>query len=305
MFVSRSHDWRFPFAQQWWTNSKGKLRSRSKTTGRTGENGVWKESLNLENIERLMVIFPGGGAIAYLNYTTCTDGSSVPLTEVALREDTSKEEASPVPTDRPTTAPTKPPTARPTVAPTSRPTMAPTKPPTTRPTNEVTPSPTKEPCSWADQFEKDRGGCPIVNLDFSTLYPGEYVTDQLEETYGVTIKARSNNGKGYTPNQAARVFDTNYPGDGRNGIGDPDLGSPNESCGGPGEGYGGELGSQYENCVPLNNVLVIQDQDQPQWSDYCGGGRIDFTFTDKVFIKEIAILDIDDRDDGEARIKVR
>jgi hypothetical protein len=189
--------------------------------------------------------------------------------------------------------------------PTSRPTMAPTKPPTTQPTNEVTPSPTKEPCSWADQFEKDRGGCPIVNLDFSTLYPGEYVTDQLEETYGVTIKARSNNGKGYTPNQAARVFDTNYPGDGRNGIGDPDLGSPNESCGGPGEGYGGELGSQYENCVSLNNVLVIQDQDQPQWSDYCGGGRIDFTFTDKVFIKEIAILDIDDRDDGEARIKVR
>ena len=58
-----------------------------------------------------------------------------------------------------------------------------------------------------------------------------------------------------------------------------------------------------ENCVPLNNVLVIQDQDQSQWSDYCGS--IDFIFTNKAFIKELAILDIDDRDDGEATVKVR
>jgi hypothetical protein len=210
---------------------------------------------------------------------------SVPLSEVALRYVTITEEETPEPT--------------------SRPTMAPTKAPTTTPTKEPTPSPTKEPCSWADQFEKDRSGCPIVNLDFSTLYPGEYVTGQLEDTFGVTIKARSQGGNGYTPGKAARVFDTNNPGDGRNGIGDPDLGSPNESCGGPGEGYGSEMGSQYENCVPLNNVLVIQDQDQPQWGDFCGGGSIDFMFTDKVFIKELAILDIDDRDDGEATIKVR
>jgi hypothetical protein len=210
---------------------------------------------------------------------------SVPLSAAQLRIGNGKEEVTPEPT--------------------SRPSMAPTKPPTTQPTNDPTSSPTKEASSWADQFEKDRGGCPIVYLDFSTLYPGEYVTGQLEDAWGVTIKARSKNGNGYTPSQAARVFDTNYPGDGRNGIGDPDLGSPNESCGGPGEGYGGELGSQYENYVPLNNVLVIQDQDQPQWSDYCGGGSIDFMLTDKVFIKEIAILDINDRDDGEARIKVR
>jgi hypothetical protein len=52
-------------------NKKGKLKSHSKQTGRTGENGVWKESLNLANIEKLRVIFPGG--LAYLNYTTCTD----------------------------------------------------------------------------------------------------------------------------------------------------------------------------------------------------------------------------------------
>jgi hypothetical protein len=183
---------------------------------------------------------------------------------------------------------------------TEEPTTAPSK----APTKEPTPSPTKEPCSWADQFEKDKSGCPIVNLDFSTLDPGEYITGQLADTYGVTIKARGKKKGGYTPGGAARVFDTNYPGDGRNGIGDPDLGSPNESCGGPGKGYGGEMGSQYENCIPLNNVLVIQDRDQAQWSDNCGGGYIEFRFTDKVFIKELALLDIEDRQGAEATIKV-
>jgi hypothetical protein len=184
---------------------------------------------------------------------------------------------------------------------TNRPTTAPSK----APTEKQTPSPPiKEPCTWADQFEKDRSGCPIVNLDFSTLDPGEYITGQLADTYGVTIKARGTRNEGYTPGGAARVFDTNYPIDGQ-GNGDPDLGSPNGSCGGPGKGYGGEMGSQYENCIPLNNVLVVQDRDQAQWSDNCGGGYIEFRFTDKVFIKELALLDIDDKVGAEATIKVR
>jgi hypothetical protein len=55
-------------------NKKGKFKSRSKQTGKTGENGVWKENLNLANIVKLSVISPGSGAITYLNYTTCTDG---------------------------------------------------------------------------------------------------------------------------------------------------------------------------------------------------------------------------------------
>jgi hypothetical protein len=35
-----------------------------------------RKALNLENIKKLRVIFSGGGAIAYLNYTTCNDGGS-------------------------------------------------------------------------------------------------------------------------------------------------------------------------------------------------------------------------------------
>jgi hypothetical protein len=50
------------------------LESNFKHTGRAGENGVWRESLDKANIEKLRVVFPGGGAIASLNYTTCTDG---------------------------------------------------------------------------------------------------------------------------------------------------------------------------------------------------------------------------------------
>jgi hypothetical protein len=53
--------------QRWWTNKEGMLKSRSEQMGKTGENGVWKESLNLAYIEKLRVISPNVGAIAYLN----------------------------------------------------------------------------------------------------------------------------------------------------------------------------------------------------------------------------------------------
>ena len=54
---------------------------------------------------------------------------------------------------------------------------------------------------------------------------------------------------------ACLVFDTSNPGCNAN------LGSPNESCGGPGEGSGGSSGLYYENCptTAVGNVLVIEE----------------------------------------------
>jgi hypothetical protein len=143
-----------------------------------------------------------------------------------------------------------------------------------------------------------------MNLDFNTLAPGQYVTDELEGAWGVTINAVDDGGSGYTPGGAARVFDTNNPG--TSGSGDPDLGSPNESCsgGGPGVGAGGADGSLYENCIPLNNVLIIQESDKAEWDDSKHGGYIEFIFTDKVYIQELAILDIDSRPHMEVTITV-
>jgi hypothetical protein len=73
-----------------------------------------------------------------------------------------------------------------------------------------------------------------VKIDFSTkgngtaLVRGEYVKDQWQKN-GVSITAKG----GYSPNgNEARIFDT-----ARLGVnGNPDLGSPNQKCGGPGKG---------------------------------------------------------------------
>lgn len=135
-------------------------------------------------------------------------------------------------------------------------------------------------------------GCPTLTLDFSTLTAGDYITDQLAAEWGVIIKARAKNGKGYTPTNGshnsngggARVFDTFSPG-GAGGIGDRDLGSPNEDCpgGGPGVGAGGGPDSPYSNCVPQGNVLIIQEDNSAtnnmaQPDDYGSGGYIEVSW---------------------------
>jgi hypothetical protein len=144
------------------------------------------------------------------------------------------------------------------------------------------------------------GSCPLVTLDFDTLSAGDYVTNQLKAAFGVTISATSNNG--FTPNGAARIFDSAVPTGG-----DTDLGSPNEVCvgGGPGVGQGGVPGSQYENCEPLNKVLIIQtgkqnENDPP--NDNRFGGTITFVFDVPSFIQDLAILDIDENNPVKVKV---
>ena len=98
---------------------------------------------------------------------------------------------------------------------------------------------------------------------------------------------------------SAILFDSNNPtGE------DPDLGSPNQACpgGGPGVGVGGEPGQPGENCVPLNNLLIIAEDivdispndgivDDPD--DEAGGGTLIFDFDDVVVVHDVVILDID------------
>ena len=57
----------------------------------------------------------------------------------------------------------------------------------------------------------------------------------------------------YTPEGMARIFDTPFADE------DPDLGSPNNKCGGPGVGTGGESDTEGENCDPdgEGNVLIF------------------------------------------------
>ena len=150
---------------------------------------------------------------------------------------------------------------------------------------ETTPAPTASPVVE----------CPLVHLDFNNegLSRGTYLHDQLKDKYGLTVTAIARPGTGYTPNGAARIFDTARTG-GRNG--DTDLGSPNRDCpgGGPGIGAGGGPSSPFANCDPLGYVLIIQESNKWTPDDNARGGSLLFDFDTPVTVKDLSIFDIDE-----------
>jgi hypothetical protein len=99
---------------------------------------------------------------------------------------------------------------------------------------------------------------------------------------------------------AAVVFDSSNPTGG-----DDDLGTPNETCdgGGPGSGIGGEVGSPFENCDPLGNVLIVHERCEdlggtsvanPDDADEVGAAlNFDFSALGSVTISEITIMDVE------------
>jgi hypothetical protein len=79
---------------------------------------------------------------------------------------------------------------------------------------------------------------------------------------------------------------------------DPDLGSPNEFCPnrGPGIGKGGRPRSAFPNCVPQNNLLIIQnkDYDENDPNDSPCGGCFIFEFERSVVLLNMGLLDIEE-----------
>lgn len=140
------------------------------------------------------------------------------------------------------------------------------------------------------------GGTSAVCIDFSTagkgsppLSHGDYVREEWFDSYGMTVEASASRG-GYTPDNKARIYDTSYAKE------DPDLGSPNKKCGGPGVGTGGEPGQAGANCNPKGegNVLIIQESDKEEPDDNAHGGTFTFTFAcPLVELKSVGLIDID------------
>jgi hypothetical protein len=154
------------------------------------------------------------------------------------------------------------------------------------PTPTPMPTPPPNPCACINStiitFDKLPNG--------TTIPGGTYVQNEWFDTYGIKLSASG--GLGDMP----RIFDTNYIG--TREYGDPDLGTPNEKCGGPGIGKGGEPGQPGANCAPLGNVLIIQEDnaDPTIPDDQGGGGTITFEFTTHVhYIYEIGVMDIEER----------
>ena len=102
-----------------------------------------------------------------------------------------------------------------------------------------------------------------------------------------------NNGPG--PNSVV-VFDSADP-----DRYDRDLGSPNQTCGGPGVGAGGESGAAGENCEPLGNLLIIPvnlddadlDDRVDAPNDEAAGGVISFDFHEPAVVHFLTLIDVD------------
>jgi hypothetical protein len=93
------------------------------------------------------------------------------------------------------------------------------------------------------------------------------------------------------------VFNSSDVG-GRTSKFDTDLGSPNENCPnpGPGIGDGGKPGALYPNCVPQNNLLIIQNknnlEDDPNDSPF--GGCFIIEFQQSVELVNMGLLDMEE-----------
>jgi hypothetical protein len=85
---------------------------------------------------------------------------------------------------------------------------------------------------------------------------------------------------------------------------DPDLGSPNLSCGGVGRGKGGEKGQPWENCEPLGNVLIRQNWRYKDPNDDPSGGCMNFEFAStKATNISFGLLDIESSEPADIFVR--
>ena len=104
---------------------------------------------------------------------------------------------------------------------------------------------------------------------------------------------------------AAVIFDTANPTGG-----DFDLGTPNETFGGPGIGVAGEAGSPFQNDTFLGNVVILAEDlidadndglvDDPDDADV-PGATLEFGFPGPVLIQGLTILDVEE-DESSATV---
>jgi hypothetical protein len=134
--------------------------------------------------------------------------------------------------------------------------------------------------------------------DFSNLEPGKFLSSGSTQE----LKLLNACGLRVTATDQGSPLDVNVFNSSairnRNPKFDPDLGSPNEKCAnpGPGVGVGGRPSSPFPNCVPQNNLLIIQNknntEDDPNDSSF--GGCFIVAFERPVVLLNMGLLDMEE-----------
>jgi hypothetical protein len=190
-----------------------------------GDNGLYKLQINVVDVVELTVTFPNAGAVAELNYYICpetadsdgTDDNSNATDTTDNVDDTTNvgDDTDGVDGTDDTTDQTD----------------------TTDNVDDTTgdgddtdvvdgADDTTDQTDATDNVDgttddhDEYGKCHLYAIDFDSFSEGQYVTNELESDYFVTVEATG----GYTPDGAARVFNTANPGTTNNG--NPELGSP-------------------------------------------------------------------------------
>ncbi|WP_184305136.1 Ig-like domain-containing protein, partial [Aporhodopirellula rubra] len=127
---------------------------------------------------------------------------------------------------------------------------------------------------------------PVIDFDRAAngaFTEGGDLAADLYSDWGVTISSAN-------PQRPAMLFDSSAPTGG-----DPDLGSPNTSFGGPGVGTGGASSATGENALHQKRILIIsEDGDSSDPDDNAHGGVLVFEFDASTTVHSVGLLDIDD-----------
>lgn len=140
------------------------------------------------------------------------------------------------------------------------------------------------------------------SINFEDIEPGSIVREVYSNNGFGPIELQGF--QGTCNEQAAVILDSSNPTGGNY-----DLGTPNQTFGGPGIGKGGEDGSLFANDSMLGNMLVLHDQcdelssgsvDNP--SDSEERGEYVFTFPETVTLTGYTVVDTDKRDEHNITI---
>jgi len=94
------------------------------------------------------------------------------------------------------------------------------------------------------------GATGLETITFESLPAGTILSSVYTDAGSGPILINGNNP--FMGGNSALVFDSANPTGG-----DFDLGTPNQACGGPGDGTEVGPGTPYENCAPLGKILVV------------------------------------------------
>ena len=146
-----------------------------------------------------------------------------------------------------------------------------------------------------------RGSAPLDIIDFEAQTPGEIVGSVFSNMGNGPVVITGINPT-QIPNNVALIFDSANPtGE------DPDLGTPNETFGGPGIGLDGEMGMTFQNGQPLGNLLIVAEDlvdangdgliDDSDDSDRVGSElRFDFSAVAPVFVRGMNVIDVEPKE---------